>query len=277
MQSVINTLLLNRSRTIKEDEMTDSHLLRKEQCPQCAAKGKDKSHDNLAIYSDGHSFCFSCYYNHFSDKNKISGFTHKGQTTKEQEKKLVYLPPDCDVDYPLRCITWMEKYGLSVNDLLFHNALWSEGMQRLIFPLYSNSEIIAWQGRSFSLGTAALTHKKIPKWFGEGKLDEIFNVLGKGKTVVLVEDIISAIKVSKFTTCIPLYGSEVSRKRFERLNMLFGRDTKVLIWLDPDKRKESIKFVKRGQLWGLDCHSVITDQDPKECSYEEIEEIVQYE
>lgn len=35
-----------------------SILIRKEACPQCVAEGRDSSADNLAVYDDGHSFCF---------------------------------------------------------------------------------------------------------------------------------------------------------------------------------------------------------------------------
>ena len=45
-------------------------LLRKEQCPTCASRGKDTSKDNLAVYSDGQTHCFSCG-------------THKGGGGKE--------------------------------------------------------------------------------------------------------------------------------------------------------------------------------------------------
>ena len=35
-------------------------LLKKEQCPNCASKGRDTGKDNLAIYSDGQTHCFAC-------------------------------------------------------------------------------------------------------------------------------------------------------------------------------------------------------------------------
>ena len=38
----------------------ESILLRKEQCPNCASTGGDKSRDNLSVYSDGHTHCYSC-------------------------------------------------------------------------------------------------------------------------------------------------------------------------------------------------------------------------
>jgi len=39
-----------------------SKLIRHEQCPDCAKHGKDTAGDNLGIYDDGHSYCFSCGY-----------------------------------------------------------------------------------------------------------------------------------------------------------------------------------------------------------------------
>ena len=38
----------------------DNKVIRKEQCPQCAKKGRDNSRDNLAVYDDGQTHCFSC-------------------------------------------------------------------------------------------------------------------------------------------------------------------------------------------------------------------------
>ncbi len=38
----------------------NNKVIRKEQCPSCAKLGKDSSKDNLAVYSDGQTHCFSC-------------------------------------------------------------------------------------------------------------------------------------------------------------------------------------------------------------------------
>lgn len=35
-------------------------VLKKDQCPSCAASGSDNSKDNLAVYEDGSSWCFKC-------------------------------------------------------------------------------------------------------------------------------------------------------------------------------------------------------------------------
>ena len=48
----------------------DNLLLHKEQCEDCAKQGKDTSKDNLAVYSDGQTHCFSCGKHGFVKDNK---------------------------------------------------------------------------------------------------------------------------------------------------------------------------------------------------------------
>lgn len=45
-------------------------VIGREPCPVCRSRGADGSGDNLAVYDDGHVFCFSC--NYFLKDNKIS-------------------------------------------------------------------------------------------------------------------------------------------------------------------------------------------------------------
>ncbi len=39
-----------------------SKVIDREQCPACASHGQDTSCDNLAVYDDGHKYCFACEY-----------------------------------------------------------------------------------------------------------------------------------------------------------------------------------------------------------------------
>lgn len=246
--------------------MNESYLIQKERCPECAKLGKDLNGDNLAIYSDGHKYCYSCGYTVSLDR--VGRFTRHDDGIQKKKEEL-FLPTDCDIVYPRRCLDWIEKYELTRTDLLNHNVMWSESMQRLIFPVYGSGNLIAWQGRSFHLGNQAVA--KIPKWFGKGNLKDTFNILGKGNKLIICEDIISAIKVSKCgVMTMPLYGSFIGRERFKRLFKLFGGEVEVWVWLDYDKAKEATKESKLGVLCGLNCNTIITKLDPKEMSYEEI-------
>ena len=44
-----------------------STVLHKAPCPECRIKGEDKKGDNLAVYDDGHSYCYKCGYLEFKD------------------------------------------------------------------------------------------------------------------------------------------------------------------------------------------------------------------
>tara|TARA_R110000824_G_scaffold61109_3_gene162869 strand:- start:1627 stop:3315 length:1689 start_codon:yes stop_codon:yes gene_type:complete len=53
-----------------------SKVTTREQCPACASRGQDSSQDNLAVYDDGHKYCFACEYRENS----------KGTTMKTSSK-----------------------------------------------------------------------------------------------------------------------------------------------------------------------------------------------
>jgi hypothetical protein len=249
--------------------LVTSYVIKKEQCPMCKKLGKDNSKDNLAVYSDGRKWCFSCQYYEFP--NKITSFKNKIAEDDEIDYQLPYLPVDCDILYPHKAIEWIEQYQLTREDLYKHNVLWSETMQRLIFPVFGDGHLIAWQGRYFG----DLPDK--PKWYGKGNLKDTYNILNQTNRIVLTEDIISAIKVSKCGVgAMPLYGSFVGRERFKRLYNLINKDDEVLVWLDPDKRKEGTKEAELGRLYGINCRTILSSYDPKEHSYEEIKRILGY-
>tara|TARA_R110002050_G_scaffold37313_2_gene92652 strand:- start:4615 stop:6282 length:1668 start_codon:yes stop_codon:yes gene_type:complete len=58
-------------------------LLRKEQCPTCAMRGKDTSKDNMAVYSDGQTHCFACGTHHRGGKEALGGV--KVKQTKDDD------------------------------------------------------------------------------------------------------------------------------------------------------------------------------------------------
>jgi hypothetical protein len=247
----------------------DSYVIRQERCPRCAKLGKDTSHDNLAVYSDGHSYCFSCGNVH-KRTNKIQTFQERNKENIEEKMTTqVHMPPDCNMDYPKKALDWIYHYELNRNDLVKNNTLWSDSLQRLIFPIYKEGRLVAWQGRSFNLTRNALM--KVPKWYGQGNLKETFNVIGAGDKIVLVEDIISAIKVAKCgVMSLPLYGSFIGTERFKTIHNRFGDTVEVCVWLDPDKRAESVSEARMGRLMGLRCRVILDKSDPKDVNYDTI-------
>jgi hypothetical protein len=239
-------------------------FIRTEQCPECAKLGHDNAKDNLGVYSNG-KWCFKCGY-----MESIDGVVRLKELLSYTPTPLplVFLPEDSNLEYPSIAIDWINRYEISTNDLLNNDVVYSSSLQRLIFPVYGEDNLIAWQGRYFG------KEEGKAKWFGKGDLKNTFNILGSADKIVLCEDIISAIKLSKHTMAMPLYGCQVGSERFKRLYKLFGYKFDTRIWLDPDMRPRALKEARLGQQLGLKASVIYSDKDPKEHSHKEIGDLL---
>jgi len=131
--------------------------------------------------------------------------------------------------------------------------------------------LLGWQGRYLGSNSGK------GKWFSQGDLKDILHICETARThhdqrsIVLVEDIISAIRVGHTNPAAPLFGSHLSTKTALRYNKLYD---KIILWLDKDKELYSIKVAQQLRAMGIPCRSVITNKDPKEYSDTEIVDIL---
>lgn len=237
-----------------------------EQCPECAKRGKDRGKDNLGVYDDGSKFCFSCGYRVSPSGIDILRAWKSDESTNDGKGKVgSVLPDDISTDIPDIAFEWLTKYEINQRDLMNHRLMWSESRKCLIFPVFDSSmNLLAWQGRYFG------ENPMHPKWVKEGSTIDIFHILPireHYETIVLVEDIVSAIKISKIAPCMPIFGSAIGYKRLSRLSNVTNG---VVIWLDSDKRKEAAQESHRAGAIGLSSRVVFSDHDPKVYSLGEI-------
>lgn len=239
--------------------MQSSHLLYKTRCPACAENGKDRSKDNLGVYSDGHSYCFSCGYS--------SGSTVHGKinSTTKQIKQIPPFPEDISNTLGENAKRWLLRYFPTKED--FPRCFWSEQEQKLYFMLDNG----AYQYRYFG------ENKDHPKWVGYGINDNLLHITNPNNSLVdgllvLVEDIISGLKVGHITPTLTLFGSNISLKRLATLKLLGYNE--VIIWLDWDKREYAIKAAQLAQSIGLQAQVIHTKLDPKEYNYEQIKKFL---
>jgi hypothetical protein len=143
--------------------------------------------------------------------------------------------------------------------------LWEPYRQLLVFPVYGGEhDLIFWQGRNFS-GSG-------PKYLSRGSSRDILHVLNPGHdTIILTEDLLSAIVVSRITSAMPIWGSHIPLETILRLAKGFKR---IGIWLDMDKTKESRRACLRASQLGVDCFTIHTTKDPKCYSKDEVKEIL---
>lgn len=231
-------------------------ILYKSRCPACAEKGKDKHGDNLAVYADGHTYCYSCGY-----------YTSNNYYIKQPKKQTVSiaLPEDITTNIPDKAQKWLYQYIDKVNTTLFY----SQEKNYLIFPIYGKSrDIIAWIARYFGTNT---TH---PKWIGRGINSHLFNPYGEhSKNIVLTEDIVSAMKVGHINYAMPLFGAHIKATTALRLTQLL-QTHKIYLWLDYDKADYSRKTAIELSSLGIPTYAIVTKLDPKEYPIDEIQKIL---
>lgn len=237
--------------------MTDStRVTGREPCPKCREQGKDTRGDNLIKYGDGSAKCFACGYR---DEGPRAARVAALLTTPTKDQGTISLPADAERAIDHEALTWLSKYGITRDEIIDHDLRWSPSMRWLVFPIRDASGILlAYQARTFGLEKA--------KWWTKGPVRDILHIIGFKKhgvdsPLVIVEDIISAIKVSRYTRSMPLFGSQMGIKQFARLKYV---TKEVLFWLDADKFKESLRFDQRAHLIGLKSAVIYTQKDPKE-------------
>jgi len=216
-------------------------------CPKCGSK------DNLGEYDD-HFFCFGCKY--WKSKNDITSIRLRLAQKEKLDIKDVNI--ETTEDIPIKAKQWLFKYGIKPSEIKDFQISWNESHELLVLiktPSY-------WQARTFG------QHKV--KYMSSGQKPLTF--YGYSDKIVCVEDILSAIKISRLSPewcALPLLGSHMSNEVSERL----GRDfTSVVIWLDRDKAKEAINIARNLKQRGINSSVVVSPKDPKEYSEGEIAE-----
>ena len=150
---------------------------------------------------------------------------------------------------------WLLSYGITGADVSKYSWGWVEDRSLLVLvntPTY-------WQARNFGQGVKYLSKGNKP-----------LLSYGEGDTIVCVEDVLSAVKVSKANTAVtavPLLGSSVSPELEEAL---FEQANEVILWLDRDKATSAVKQARNLVAKGIRCSVLVTELDPKEYSVKEI-------
>lgn len=227
------------------------------ECPNCGSSRTPA----FARYSDGHAWCFSCGYRESGQfdgpkSNVIDLETYRD--TRSQRPIPLEAKPFLGVE-PL---TWLKKYGITAAEVRHHRLLWWEERKWLIFPYYAGTNLAGWQARNFDL----VNYPK-QKWLSFGNIKDHLHLIGKeSTTVILVEDIVSAIKVGRQIMAMPVYGSHIPLETLVRLHSRFPA---VGIWLDKDKVGYARQMATRASQF-MTAFYIETDRDPKEHSDFEI-------
>lgn len=160
-------------------------------------------------------------------------------------------------EWPGKALWWVKQYGLSDYELANYAFAYSPGRKRVIIPIWWEGKKIGWQARKLydeDNGPKYITQASSPPGFmlkGEHTYEEI----------VLVEDVISAIKVGRTTEAVAM----LSTNPTTRMMNYVKRFSNFKIWLDMDNPqviRQSLKLLRNLGIYG---HTklIVTPKDPK--------------
>lgn len=183
-------------------------------------------------------------------------------------------------EWPTHARVWVLKYGITQGEIDEYCLSYSPSFDRVILPCYSECGVLlGWQGRD-----TEQARKGSPKYLTQRKEKASFYFKATKKntdrssgsdctTLVVTEDILSAIKSSRVIDAVSILGVWLSPSDVAMLAALYST---VIIYLDNDnaaviKQQENLKRLFR--LFG--CKVVVHrgDKDPKELSTQELEKL----
>lgn len=168
-------------------------------------------------------------------------------------------------EWPARAKLWLAKGGLTDQESGDRGIGYSPMMQRVVMP-------VTYDGKFQGYVARAVMEGQEPKYLTKYKEKDkfIYHIDRGTDDVVIVEDILSCVRISRFKSCIAMLGTSVSDSL---LALLVRRYSKYVVWNDYDNPEVKIKAHKLKQhleLFG-DTKLLVTDSDPKELTDEEIQ------
>lgn len=212
-------------------------------------------------------YCYRCSKEETIQKEnrKITDLKIKGNEICQIDQTL---PEDYVMDLPDPAIVWLWNRGIGTYLQQQYKLGWSEELNRLIVPYYKKNELIAILARDITgkMERKALnSENRKDSWFYSIKAES------KGKTLVLVEDCFSAMKVGEIEACVALNGTSLDNSGLKKCLVW----KKIIIMLDPDKAGKNASIKIKHKLQSLvETKIVCPPRDPKYLSIQELKELL---
>lgn len=245
-----------------------ARFLKNGPCNQCGSR------DNRAHYDDGSEWCWGC---HFYVRPCLSPLVLEARKAHGPVHGPTLPQPDLILDFSKSALNWLNKYDIPVPYLLENGVRYSEDRDQVVFTFPAET---FYQARNLSPSSKV-------RYFTSGSHEDFLPIYPftrpveetstDGAPLVLVEDCLSAIKVSLSTGGFPdpsgmalngpvvhamsLFGTHLTTEKLNRLKRLYSD---VIVWLDRDAYPKALKIAQRCRMVGIGAKVVITDKDPKE-------------
>ena len=233
-------------------------------CPDCGGK------NTFTANKSGGAVLYNCY----KLGCKISGVHTVGMTAADIQARMQEIEQDKPKPKVEAMVLpeYVVPSGSGLDAFREKWDLWDQGLmydlkdRRAVFPIFNNGVMLDAVGRALQGAE--------PKWLRyTGKAN--YFLAGIGETVVVVEDVISAITVAKLGfTGMAILGTSLSVAHMEQL----GNYSQVIVALDPDAAHKTLRFRQEIEAWtGVGTIALRLDDDIKyrvESDIEQLKELL---
>lgn len=245
-------------------------FVKHESCPACGSR------DNVGVWDDGGKYCFGCHwiaYPNFAARLQNLE-AHRYQQLQSpldnNGDEIIELPADCTDELPASIYNDLCQY-LTPQEIKACQIGWSETEERWIFPIFDkNQYLVYWTGKY--CGNDKRTNAK---YWSEGSREEACRLFGDNhysNRVVFVEDLLSAVVVGRVAPAVAILGSKIPLGFVRKLSSRFKG---AVVWLDKDKRKESLLEALELNSWFPEGVKVVfSGFDPKCYNRTEVEKFL---
>lgn len=213
------------------------------------------------------AYCFRCgkrgfHTPEFSSIQKARDRIKRGEKSDNKDSRGYKRPYDTDIktsNWPTYAIKWLKQWGVTNNEILKYEVGYSSYFDRLIFTIRWDSEYHGYASRACNP-----TDTK-PKWLVFSDSTPFYTRSEEEEqagTLVLVEDIISAIRVARYTDSLALLTTTIATNTLAAI----ASYDKFIVWLDDDNRQVKLNQLRLARRLGMfGSVKVIHHTDPKRC------------
>jgi hypothetical protein len=186
-----------------------------------------------------------------------------GVESKEAIKKLVTLPSDLTLDineWSVQARVWVLRY-ITEEEQRLYNIRYSKEKDYLVLPIDKDNFSV----RLFNIDNF--------KYISNYVNSNIYKYNYKDNKIVIVEDLLSFIKVSRYYSCLCIFGTTLTQAH---INRIIEDHSDFVIFLDNDNLTVQTKqreMRNRLELFGK-CRIIKHDKDPKACTELELKELI---
>ena len=189
-------------------------------------------------------------------KHQIQAALAIGASREDKDRRLGKLVEDQGL-WPIMAYHWVRQYGITSAEVRAYGIMYAEERGRVLLPVWWKGEKVGYQLRRI------FNEDEGPKY--DTRLRGGYGFMSHGTVtsneVVIVEDILSAIKVGRTTTAIALLSTGMSSRVKEELSHY----DRFYLWLDMDNEqviRQAVKLLKTLELFGS-VKLIQTEKDPK--------------